>query len=114
MDTGLDILNFDAYEVMEQFSLYPKQLRAFLEKGGYVAWGIVPSLGYSPELTAGFLADRLDQGWRALDRKGVPRELLAARALITTACGLSMLPPELALAATNMKAAVADRMREII
>ena len=114
METGIDIVNFDAYEIMEQFSLYPKQLRAFLEKGGYVAWGIVPSLGYSTDLTADFLARRLDEGWRALDQKGVPRDLLASRALITTACGLGMLPPELALAATKMKTAVADKMRDIL
>ena len=114
METGLDIVNFDAYEIMEQFSLYPRQLRAFLEKGGYVAWGIVPSLGYSMDLTAGFLAGKLDEGWRALDKKGVPRELLASRSIITTACGLGMLPPDLALAATRMKTAVADKMREII
>lgn len=114
METGIDIVNFDAYEIMEQFSLYPKQLRAFLEKGGYVAWGIVPSLGFSADLTPDFLADKLDDGWRALDKKGVSRELLASRSLITTACGLSMLPPDLAWAATQMKTAVADRMREKI
>ncbi|MDR2946231.1 MAG: hypothetical protein LBV79_05745 [Candidatus Adiutrix sp.] len=114
METGIDIVNFDAFEIMEQFSLYPKQLRAFLEKGGYVAWGIVPSLGYSMDLTADFLAKKLDEGWRALDKKGVPRDLLAGRSLITTACGLSMLPPDLALAATKMKTAVAEKMREMI
>lgn len=114
METGIDILNFDAYEIMDLFCLYPKQLRVFLEKGGYVAWGIVPSLGFDLAMTADQLALRLDEGWRNLDKKGVPRELLASRSLITTACGLSMLPPDLAWGATQMKTAVADKMRDLL
>jgi methionine synthase II (cobalamin-independent) len=106
----IDIINFDAFAVMEQFSLYPKQIRAFLEKGGYIAWGIVPSQGFSFDLTAEFLADKLDEGWRGLDRKGVPYELLASRALVATACGLGMLKADEALAATRMTAAVSREM----
>ncbi|MDR1043528.1 MAG: hypothetical protein LBP33_00185 [Candidatus Adiutrix sp.] len=109
MESGLDIINFDAYEIMEQFSLYPGQLRLFLEKGGLVAWGIVPSRGFSPDLTADFLVDKLHQGWRRLDRLGAPLDLIASRAIITTACGLGMLPRDLALAATKMTGAVAEK-----
>ncbi|MDR0881884.1 MAG: hypothetical protein LBP55_05020 [Candidatus Adiutrix sp.] len=111
METGVDIVNFDAFAVMEQFSLYPKQLKAFLEKGGLVAWGIVPAHDYHRDLTAGFLADRLETGWRELERKGLPRELLAGRALITSACGLSSLSPDLASAATKMITEVAERLK---
>ncbi len=110
METGLDILNFDAFEIMEQFSLFPGRLKAFLEKGGLVAWGIVPSQGFSGDLTPEFLAAKLDEGWKALDKKGVPRELLASRSLIATACGLGMLPPDLAMAATKMLTAVSREM----
>jgi len=111
MEVGIDIVNFDAFEIMEQFSLYPRQLRAFLEKGGLVAWGIVPAQGYTSDLTADALAEKLNQGWRNLDKKGVPRELLARRSIITTACGLSTLTQELARAATGMITAVADQMK---
>lgn len=111
METGIDIVNFDAFEIMEQFSLYPRQLRAFLEKGGLVAWGIVPAHNYSMDLTADHLVNQLERGWIDLDKKGVPRELMARRSIITTACGLSMLPPELATAAIEMITAVADKMK---
>ncbi len=113
MDTGIDIVNFDAFEVMEQFSLYPKPLLAFLEKGGLVAWGIVPAHGFSPDLTAGILADQLEAGWRNFDRLGVPRDLIAARSILTASCGLSMLEPDLALAATRMITEVAEKMKLI-
>ena len=112
MNTGIDIVNFDAFEFMEQFSLYPEQLKSFLEKGGLVAWGIVPSQGYSTELTADFLSARLLAGWKNLEAKGVPRDLLASRAIITTACGLGTLPPDVAQAATRMLTEVSDEMRK--
>lgn len=113
METGIDIVNFDAFAIMEQFLLYPAKIRAFLEKGGYIAWGIVPAQGYSRDLTADFLAGQLEQGLRYLDGKGLPFELTASRSLISTACGLGVLSPELALAATGMMAEVADRMRNL-
>lgn len=111
MDSGIDIVNFDAFEVMEQFSLYPKQLKAFLDNGGLVAWGIVPSQGFSWDLTPQSLAARLNEGWKNLAHNGVPYELLAEKSLITTACGLGMLPQDLALGAIKMMTSVAEEMR---
>ena len=114
MDSGIDIVNFDAFAIMDLFSLYPKQLKAFLEKGGLVTWGIVPSQGFSHELMPQALAAHLLEGWEKLEVKGIPRELLAERAMISTACGLGMLPPDLALAATLMMSKVADEMRNLV
>ena len=34
METGLDILDFDAYDHMQSITLYPAELRAFFERGG--------------------------------------------------------------------------------
>lgn len=96
MDTGIDIVNFDSYAVMEQFSLYPKQIRAFLEKGGYIAWGLVPAGDFDPQMKAPVLAARLKEGWLALDKKGLPYDLTASRAILCPACGLGGLSPELA------------------
>jgi hypothetical protein len=67
----------------------------------------VPSEHFSLDLTAEFLAGKLEEGWRNLDRKGVPRELLASRALLAPSCGLGSLSPELARAAARMVPAVA-------
>ena len=111
MDMGIDIVNFDAFEIMELFSLYPTQLRAFLEKGGLVAWGIVPSQGFSTDLKAKSLVDKMAAGFSNLDKKGVPVELLASRSLITTSCGLGTLSVEMAKAATDMLSCVSTELR---
>jgi methionine synthase II (cobalamin-independent) len=112
METDLDIINFDAFAVLEQFCLYPKQIRAFLERGGFIAWGIVPAAGFSLNLSSDFLARKLLDAWEGLEHNGVPGELLAGRALITTACGLGTLPEDLARAATEMTSSVSRILQE--
>ena len=94
LNSDLDIVNFDAFTVLEEFCLYPGPIKAFLEKGGRIAWGLVPTAGFSPEFTAAFLAERLLGAWRILADQGVPWELLTRQSLLTTACGLGTLSQE--------------------
>jgi hypothetical protein len=44
LSTGIDILNFDAYNFAESLTLYPAEVKAFLDRNGAIAWGIVPSI----------------------------------------------------------------------
>jgi methionine synthase II (cobalamin-independent) len=89
MESDLDILDFDAYDHMQAMTLYPAELHAFLERGGSLGWGIVPTL--DPEAAASetipSLLARFDEGMERLVRKGFDRELLLRRALITPSCG---------------------------
>jgi len=41
--TAVDVLNLDAYGYLENLALYPVELKAFLDRGGLVTWGIVPN-----------------------------------------------------------------------
>jgi hypothetical protein len=107
---GLDILNFDAFSHLEPFSLYPRELAAFLAKGGYIAFGLVPTEDYSPDLTAETLLNRLDEGLKPLKRHIDP-DLLKARTLFSTSCGLGSLPPTTAGAIFKLLADVSRRAR---
>jgi methionine synthase II (cobalamin-independent) len=63
-------------------------LGAFLERGGWIAWGAVPTtgpLGSSPAR----LWERLSAEWRGLTEGGCDPVLLREQALITPACGLA-------------------------
>ncbi|MCP3955564.1 MAG: hypothetical protein GY697_25595, partial [Desulfobacterales bacterium] len=40
--TGTDIVSFDAYRFSDSITCYASELQGFLERGGRVAWGIVP------------------------------------------------------------------------
>ncbi|MGD8966297.1 MAG: hypothetical protein PVI07_02205 [Anaerolineae bacterium] len=89
METDLDILDFDAYDHMQAITLYPAELGAFLERGGWLGWGTVPTLdreAAATETVPSLLA-RFEAGVQRLVDKGFDRELLLRRALITPSCG---------------------------
>lgn len=79
LKTAIDILNYDAYNYPESIFLYRRELDAFLEKGGIIAWGIVPNNAEGPLPKAENLLGRLDKYRAYLGRPG----------LITPSCGLS-------------------------
>lgn len=39
----IKIINFDAYKYLEEFFLYEKDIKKFVDKGGYIAFGIIPT-----------------------------------------------------------------------
>jgi len=89
METALDILDFDAYEHMQAMTLYPAELHAFLDRGGWLGWGIVPTLdrqAAATETVDSCLA-RFEAGVGQLVGRGFDRGLLLRRALITPSCG---------------------------
>lgn len=89
METELDILDFDAYDHMQAITLYPAELNRFLSRGGWLGWGIVPTLDpkAAAEETVPSLLARFETGLDLLVAKGIDRQLLARRALITPSCG---------------------------
>jgi hypothetical protein len=110
--TGLDILHFDAYDYLDPFLLYPESIRRFLEQGGTVAWGVVPTLKYNGRQRADELAQRLRDGWKALEDKGVDKALIRARSLVSSACGLGAVSEEYARAIMRLIPEVAARMAD--
>jgi len=89
METDLDILDFDAYDHLQPITLYPRELARFLERGGCLGWGIVPTLDREAAATESVssLLLRFEDGIDQLVSKGFDRELLIRRALITPSCG---------------------------
>jgi methionine synthase II (cobalamin-independent) len=96
IDAGVDIVSFDAYLFGETIAYYPAEVKAYLERGGTLAWGIVPSseaiLQESPES----LVRKLDERMNNLAGKGIGKDLIREQLLITPSCGTGSLAPELA------------------
>lgn len=88
LSTDIDILNFDAYVYGKNIVLYPEELSAFLDRGGAIAWGIVPNSDLVSGETPESLADRLMGFIDELVSKGIDRDLLIKRSLISPQCGL--------------------------
>jgi hypothetical protein len=112
LETGIDILSFDAYNYGESLSLYPSEVRSFLDRGGVIAWGIVPndepSLARETEVS---LLDRLDQLMDLMAGKGVSRDLIRSRTLITPSCGLGSISAAGAARALELTARVSAGFR---
>ena len=113
LSTPLDILSFDAYNYGSTIALYPEEVKAFLEHGGVIAWGIVPHNDQDLKgETVQSLIERLEEGMGALNRKGVSLRLLRERCLVTPSCGLGSISEEAAAWALELLAEVSRQWRK--
>jgi methionine synthase II (cobalamin-independent) len=111
LSTHLNILSFDAYDYLETLSLYPKDLNAFLERGGILAWGIVPTSEAILREDAQSLVRRFKEGVKTLSKQGIDQTLLQS-ALITPSCGMASLSVPLAEKVCQITSQVSKRLRE--
>lgn len=110
LSTKLDVLSFDAYGYLENLSLYPKELEAFLKRGGILAWGIVPTSEEILKEEAQSLVKRFEKGVETLTKEGIDPTLLN-RAILTPSCGMGSLSIELAERVCYLTAEVSKRLR---
>ena len=110
--TSVDILSFDTYEYAETLALYPEDVRAFLARGGLIAWGITPHTAAVWQETVESLVDRLHEAMDLLVRKGVPRDDILAASMVTPSCGVGTLDELAAERALELTAGVAKVMQE--
>lgn len=88
IETGPDIINFDAFSYMDYFLLYPEDITRFIQKGGAIAWGIVPTSDFSGKETVEGLFSKLKQGLARLYEWGLDPHTVIKQSLLTPACGL--------------------------
>jgi hypothetical protein len=86
LNLDLEVLSMDIYTNAEIFSSYAASIRRFLDKGGTIVWGIVPTgmETFSHEDLPSLVA-RLEAVWDALSKKGVDRDRLIARSMLSPA-----------------------------
>jgi len=109
----IDILSFDTYNYTESLGLYPAEAKSFLEKGGSIAWGIVPNDEDSlAKETVASLKDRLEEAMAPLTRDGVRFPELVEKAILTPSCGLATLSTEAAELALELLSRLSSTMRK--
>jgi len=95
IDAGVDIISFDAYEFGETISYYSDNVNTFLEKGGVLAWGIVPTSEKINQENPESLIKKLENVIENLVNKGVDKNLIWERCLLTPSCGTGSLPVDI-------------------
>lgn len=114
LESGTDIINFDAYSYFDRLILYREALMQFLENGGILAWGIVPT--GNPEYVEKASLDSLWEMWNdqvmQLESFGVSRERILSQSLITPSCGTGSLSLEHAQKVLSLTRALSEKIRQ--
>jgi len=88
--TAVDILAFDAYFYGEKVALYPQEINAFLQRGGMLAFGIVPT-GDAEKLrqeTPDRLKQKSEELIQIFVQKGIAEAQIRGQILFTPSCGM--------------------------
>jgi methionine synthase II (cobalamin-independent) len=98
LDSSADIVSFDAYGYFDRFILYPDQIKAFIESGKLLAWGMAPTLNtedLEKETTAS-LVSQFEDKVKQIEALGIDSHRLINQSLITPTCGTGALRVDLA------------------
>lgn len=114
IDSGVDIINFDGFYYGESLALYAKQVEKFLKKGGYIAWGIVPTLDKDALESANLesLLQVFEDAKEYLLKKKIDEKLIIKQSFITPSCGAGSLDLALATKAMKLCAELANVLKE--
>lgn len=112
LDTRVDLLNFDAYEYGENLLLYAEELKTFLERGGLLAWGVVPTSEAIDHEDVASLARRLRDQVEELAQKTGCRDLVLRQSLVSPSCGAGSLSLARARRVFELTHELSENMRQ--
>ncbi|UCF57639.1 MAG: hypothetical protein JSW15_04005, partial [Deltaproteobacteria bacterium] len=114
IETGPDIVNFDAFEYMDYFLLYPEEITRFLQGGGIIAWGIVPTTSaFTGDESVEGLYSRLEQGLSRFYEWGLDPERVIGNSMLTPACGMGTMEQTSADRVLDLLSALSKRCNEL-
>lgn len=108
----IDIINFDAYNFGEEFLLYERSIRDFIERGGYIALGIVPTDSETLEKEEeDSLLERASYYLLRLENI-IGKEALIKKTFLTPSCGMGSLTVEEAIKVLRLLSFLTNVARE--
>ncbi len=112
LQTDVNMLNLDAYEFVDALLLYKEDLIKFLERGGIIAWGIVPTEAEIIE-SLNQLEDKFAANISKVAKEtGTPLDKLLRQSLITPACGVGSGTMDNAVTVFNTTARLSEQIRK--
>jgi len=103
---NLDIINYDTFNYPYSLLLHPQVVLSHINKGGYIAWGIVPSSKEIEGVNFEDLMGRMKEVFQKAESKKIDINLLKEKSLLTPSCGTGTLGEKEALK-------VYDKLREL-
>jgi methionine synthase II (cobalamin-independent) len=113
LESPVDVVSFDAYSFFDKFILYEKEVKKFIERGGILAWGIVPTgnTRWVDQESADSLYDRWKDQLKQVAALGFDPGQIVAQSLITPSCGTGSLPVEHAIKVIQMTQEISLKIR---
>lgn len=113
LDSAADIVSFDAYAYFDRFILYADQIKAFLDAGKIIAWGMVPTLNPDEleKTNTESLVDQWQQKAAHIQKLGIGSNQLIAQSLITPSCGAGSLSAEQAIKVLQLTRELSEIIR---
>lgn len=110
---GLDIINFDAFSFSQNLSTQAGKIAQFLDAGGILAFGIVPTLDAEAlrTLDESALEEKFEKSLELLINKGIKKEQLLRQCFITPSCGCGSLNEAEALKALEYTKKLSQKLR---
>ena len=91
-NTDVDIVNYDAFNYLETIFYFEDDLKRFINRGGRIAPGIVPSAEEVMNATSADMERIMEKFQSAMTEKVGPQGLRDL--IVTTSCGVGSLQPE--------------------
>jgi len=112
--TKIDIINFDAYLFTKSVAIYPNEINIFLKRGGFLAWGIVPTSEAIRKESADSLYSKMTNDMnRLVTANAFSKELLLKQRLITPSCGTGSMQEADARAVFRILKETGNKFKEV-
>ena len=112
LKTDVNIINFDAFLYMDNFLIYADDIKKFLDRNGFLAWGIVPTNEQIRAVSIEEMENIFKKAFDKLTSCGVPSEKILLQSFITPSCGTGSMDSEDALKVLRTNKILSDRLRE--
>jgi len=112
LDLNPSLVSIDAYATAKEFLLYSDAVISYMERGGIVAWGIVPA---DTKLFVTETTDSLYDRYLAIRSQlcaRMPEKLFDAQSMITPSCGIRFADREGSLAIMGAAKEISRRVRK--
>ncbi len=94
IETGVELVHFDAYYFSTQITRARTELQSFLKKGGIVAWGIVPTSETLTSANRAKIEKNLKDLLASMEARGLPLRTVLAQSMVAPTCGTGLLSSE--------------------
>ncbi len=114
IESGVNIINLDGYFFAQNLSLFSSDIKKFLDNGGIIAWGIIPTLDSLALENASLesMVNKFEEAINYLINKGIEKDLILNNSMITPSCGAGSLSVDLSKKAMTLTKSLSEKLQE--